>query len=144
MEPYEIKKYATRCERAPVGNQELSRLVFEACGGSWSARYSGERWFLNGVLFAATIRDFTQSVDSALSLLEEVLPSWEFKLEQHRVEIWNSPAPANERLTRVSVSAASVPLGICAALLKVVAEKASVQLKSPQGDEAAQTAETPA
>jgi hypothetical protein len=126
MEHFEIKKYAKRCEHAQAGNPELSRLVFEACGGSWCARYHGERWFLNGVLFASAIRDFTQSVDAALSLLEEVLPEWQFKLEQRRVELWKPQAPASERLTRVSVFAANVPLGICAAMLKVVAENGAL------------------
>lgn len=120
MEAFEIKKYATRCEHAPMGNPELSRLVFEACGGTVSVKFNGERWFLNGIMFASTLRDFTQSVDAALSLLEEVLPEWKFKLEQGRVELWMSPAPADLQVARVLASAATVPLGICTAMLRVL------------------------
>lgn len=118
----EIERVLLVIENSANGHDELDGHVLEACGAQKTPH---GRWHIGnaaGVRLAADMARVTQSVDASLSLCEEVLPRWDFKLLRCDATLWTGTdtvlqGRAAEHIA-VMAYAATLPLAICAAILK--------------------------
>lgn len=133
----EIKRVRLIVENAANGYSELDEHVLRACGAEKVPNNFGRhRWRIHevGIHLAPEMTRVTQSIDAALSLREEILPGWDFKLLRCDATLWTSTdAVLQEKLPRVEVdaAAATLPLAICAAILKALSALADAQAKQP-------------
>jgi len=119
-------------ESASIGHDELDKHVLVACG---ARKMPSGRWRIgegDGVQLTTDFAKVTQSVDAALSLLEDVLPGWNFRLLRCAAKLQTSTdAVPQDRLPNlvVSADAATLPLAICAAILKALPVLADARAK---------------
>lgn len=126
----EIKRVLLIVEHAITGHRELDEHVLVACGGKIHA---GGQWSIgDDIRLHPPLCRFTQSVDAALSLREEVLPEWHFKILMCDATLWASAdSVLQDRLPSLNVTADAMttPLAICAAILKALLALAEARPK---------------
>jgi hypothetical protein len=98
----------TRLEEAGEGSRELDAAIWRWTDG----------W--RGVDHPPA---YTTSIDAALTLAERVLPGWGWVLSTgarggHPAWVQAYPEPVDEDVCRDAVASASLPLALCAAILK--------------------------